>query len=102
MAFNAVNPILLAVVPGRITLRVEARVTPIGNATVSLFNFQTQQFVNLGTMAFNGVDRTVSVATTTNVRRFINEAGGLSMRLSSIATRTPHRLEVDRVQIIVN
>lgn len=97
-----VNPVLLGVLPSRITARVEARVTPSGNATLFLFDFRQRRFVDIGNMAFNGVDRTVSLATTNNVRRFINETGSIKLQVLSQATRSPHVFEIDRVQIIAN
>lgn len=100
--FEAVNPVLLGVRPGRIRLRAESRLRPTGNVNVFLFNWANQSYVGLGPMAFDGIDRIRTLSTSTNVRRFINEAGGIRIRLESRTSGRPHRFELDRLQVFVD
>ncbi|HRI44975.1 MAG TPA: hypothetical protein PLL78_12135 [Fimbriimonadaceae bacterium] len=100
--FDAVNPILRSVRPGRITIRTEARLRPTGNVNVFLYNWANDSYVGLGPMLFDGIDRTRTLAIGTNVRRFINEVGGIRVRLESRTAGRPHRFELDRLQVLVD
>jgi hypothetical protein len=99
----AFNPILTTVIPGRITVIVEGQRSPAGNVSVALYNWQSDSYVNAGTLSgFGAADGVRRVVAGSAVRRFINGVGAIRIRLRSISGASNHRFAIDQVRVVID